>query len=92
MVLPIAPDDISLYTLYSHAVKFHYAAKMTCPPRRKGWRLFADSIIDRALTSVSQNAHFHSLLAHARTLRPTEAIMMCYVQMLQEFLQMTTWL
>lgn len=67
-VLPIAPDDISYHTQYSHAVKFHYAAKMTCPPCCKRWRLFADSIIHWGANLPFQNTHFHR---HLRT------VMMC---------------
>lgn len=68
--LPIAPDDISYHTQYSHAVKFHYAAKMTCPPCCKRWRLFADSIIHWGPNLPYQNTHF---LGHLGT------VMMCCV-------------
>lgn len=66
--LPTAPDDISHHTQYSHAVKFHYAAKMTCPPCCKRWRLFADSIIHWGANLPFQNTHFHGHL---------QAVMMC---------------
>lgn len=60
--LPIAPDDISHHTQYSHAVKFHYAAKMTCPSCCKRWRLFADCIIHSGANLPFQNTHFHGHL------------------------------